>query len=114
MLVLHPVYLLLNFHPAIECLPLPPIANGDITHAPDMVPNYELGTVATYSCDAGFVLDFSLGGTMTRTCVDDGDNDAEGIFDGQAPACVCKFKQVIENFPDPGIAGVNGTLLPGK
>ena len=30
---------------------------------------------------------------MTRTCVDDGDNDAEGIFDGQAPICVCKFKQ---------------------
>ena len=60
-----------------------------------MVPNYELGTVATYSCDAGFVLDFTLGGTVMRTCVDDGDNDAEGIFDGQAPICVRKFKQMI-------------------
>ena len=59
-----------------------------------MVPNYELGTVATYSCDAGFVLDFSLGGTETRTCVDDGDNDAEGIFDGQAPTCVRKFHMI--------------------
>ena len=86
-------------HPAIECLPLPPIANGGITYAPDMIPNYELGTVATYSCDAGFVLDFSLGGTMMRTCVDDGDNDAEGIFDGQAPTCVRKFKQSVQNFP---------------
>ena len=103
--------MLLNFHPAIhpaiECLPLPPIVNGDITYAPDMVPNYELGTVATYSCDAGFVLDFSLGGTMTRTCVDDGDNDAEGLFDGQAPICVRKFKQkLLRIFPDLGI--VNG------
>ena len=58
-----------------------------------MDPNYELGTVAMYSCNPLFVLDLSLGGTMTRTCVDDGDNDAEGIFDGQAPTCVRKFHQ---------------------
>ena len=66
-----------------------------------MDPNYELGTVATYSCDAGFVLDLTLGGTMTRTCVDDGDNDAEGIFDGQAPICVRKFHQNCYDFLDP-------------
>ena len=86
------------FNPAIECLPLPPIVNGAIAYAPDNVANYELGTVATYSCNAGFILDLSLGGTMTRTCVDDGDGDAEGIFDGQAPICVGKFKQNIGNF----------------
>ena len=63
-----------------------------------MVPDYELGTVATYSCNPGFVLNSSLGGTMMRTCVDDGDNDAEGIFDGQAPTCVCKFKQSCLDF----------------
>ena len=79
------------FLSAIECLPLPPIADGAITYALDMVPNYELGTVATYSCDPGLVLDLTLGGSVMRTCVDNVDNDAEGIFDGQAPFCVCKF-----------------------
>ena len=43
-----------------------------------------------YICNTGFFLDLSLGGTMTRTCMDDGDNDAEGVFDGQAPICVRK------------------------
>ena len=52
-------------------------------------PNYALGTVATYSCDSGFVLDLSVGSEM-RTCIDDGDNDAEGVFDMQEPACVRK------------------------
>ncbi len=27
---------------------------------------------------------------MTRTCLDDLDNDAEGEFSGQAPACIRK------------------------
>ena len=47
--------------------------------------------MATYACDAGFVLDLSLGGSMTRTCFDDLDNDAEGVFSGQAPACIRKL-----------------------
>ena len=47
--------------------------------------------MATYTCDAGFVLDLSLGGSVTRTCFDDMDNDAEGLFSGQAPACIRKF-----------------------
>ena len=65
------------------------IANGVITYAPDNVSNYSLGTTATYSCNAGFSLDLSAG-SETRTCVDDGDNDAEGLFTGLAPTCVCK------------------------
>ena len=76
-------------HTAIECEPLPAIANGAITYAPDSVPNYSLGTTATYSCNAGFSLDLSAG-SDTRTCVDDGDNGAEGVFTGQAPTCVRK------------------------
>ncbi|XP_064387533.1 uncharacterized protein LOC135335856 isoform X2 [Halichondria panicea] len=72
----------------IECLPLDPITNGAITYAPDIAFNYDLDTVATYECDAGFFLDLSLGGSMTRTCVDDEDNDAEGVFSGQAPRCI--------------------------
>ncbi len=51
-----------------------------------------LGTVATYTCNAGFVLDISAtDASATRTCVDDNDNDAEGIFDLEAPICVRKY-----------------------
>ncbi len=28
---------------------------------------------------------------MTRTCFDDLDNDAEGVFSGQAPRCIRKL-----------------------
>ncbi len=82
---------LFSVHTAVECSPLTTIANGVITYAPDTTSNYDLGTVATYTCDAGFVLDLSLGGSVTRTCFDDMDNDAEGLFSGQAPACIRKF-----------------------
>ncbi len=54
--------------------------------------NYSLGTVATYACNAGFFLDISAAGSSaTRTCVDDNDNDADGIFDRQAPTCIRKY-----------------------
>ncbi len=81
----------LRLHTAIECPTLPDIPNGLITYAPDTTPDYDLGTVATYDCNAGFALDLSLGGSEVRTCVDDMDNDAEGVFDNQAPKCVRKF-----------------------
>ena len=67
---------------AIQCDPLPPIENGFNVYNPDNVPPYDLGTVATYDCNAGFFLDFTVG-TEMRTYVDDGDNDAEGIFDAR-------------------------------
>ncbi len=76
---------------AIQCNPLDGIENGVITYATDITPNYDLGTVATYDCDAGYFLDLSLGGSMTRTCSDDLDNDAEGVFSGQAPRCIRKL-----------------------
>ena len=79
---------------AIECEPLPAIANGVITYAPNSVSAYSLGTTATYSCNTGFSLDLSAG-SEARTCVDDGDNDAEGVFDGQAPTCVRKLTEYI-------------------
>ncbi len=59
-------------------------------YAPDTTPNYDLGTVATYACDPGFVLDLSLGGSEMRMCVDDNGLDAVGVFDRQAPRCVRK------------------------
>ena len=69
---------------AIKCLPLPPINNGFVTYAPDTTPNYDLGTVATYTCNNGS----SMTGSETRTCVDD---DGMGVFMGNAPSCVCKL-----------------------
>ena len=81
-------------HAAIECRTLLAITNGVITYVPDNTSGYDLGTVATYACDPGFVLDLSLGGSEMSTCVDDMDNDAEGVFDNQAPKCVRKFPLV--------------------
>ena len=81
------------------CRPLPNIANGVITYSNIGTPNYSLGTVASYFCNAGFVLDLSVGSEM-RTCIDDGDDDAEGIFDMQEPACVRKSTINVHNFYD--------------
>ena len=76
-------------HAAIECEPLDAIANGVITYADDTTPNFDLGTTATYTCNEGYFLDLSVG-VRVRTCVDDGDIDALGVFTDQAPSCVRK------------------------
>ena len=76
------------------CEPLSDIENGMISYSTAGTPNHPLGTVATYSCDAGFVLDLSGGGSETRTCEDDGDGDALGEFSGTAPSCVGKSASV--------------------
>ena len=65
------------------------IANGVITYAPDCIQNYSLGTTAAYFCTTGYSLELSAG-SETRTCLDDDDDDAEGVFNGQAPTCVRK------------------------
>ncbi len=75
---------------AIVCRTLSNITNGVITYAPNTTPNYDLGTVATYACTPGFVLDLSLGGSEMRTCVDDNGLDAIGVFDNQEPRCIRK------------------------
>ncbi len=69
------------------------IDNGVIVYSTALTPenNYGLDTVATYICNSGFRLDLAEGGSETRTCVDDMDNDAEGVFDRQAPRCVRKY-----------------------
>ncbi|XP_064386526.1 sushi, von Willebrand factor type A, EGF and pentraxin domain-containing protein 1-like isoform X2 [Halichondria panicea] len=84
---------------AIECRTLLAITNGVITYVPDNTSGYDLGTVATYACDPGFVLDLSLGGSEMSTCVDDMDNDAEGVFDNQAPKCVRIICQPLFHYP---------------
>ncbi len=68
---------------------LPEISNGMIVYFADMSPDFELTTTATYSCDDGYFLDLSVGDRV-RTCIDDDDNDADGVFTGQAPSCVRK------------------------
>ena len=76
-------------HTVIECEPLSVIENGFITYSSTGSPNYALETVATYSCYAGYVLNLFVGFEM-RTCEDDGDNDALGVFSGGTPSCVGK------------------------
>ncbi len=75
--------------PQTQCPPLPAILNGFITYAPDNTPDYDLGTVATYACDIGFVLDLSLGGSEIKTCADNNRLDTIGVFDNlnQTPRC---------------------------
>ena len=54
-----------------------------IVYNVDMTAPYDLGTVATYSCNPGFGL---RGGNVIRTCMDAGDG-SDGRFDGEAPTC---------------------------
>ena len=65
------------FTALVLCFELPPIVNGSITYAPDNVSDFEIGTVATYVCDPGFI----LVGDMTRVC------SVLGLFNGEAPFC---------------------------
>ncbi len=51
---------------AEECLALQPIPNGAITYGPDMIADYDVGTVATHTCNEGFV---RVVGSENRTCL---------------------------------------------
>ena len=65
------------------------IENGVISYSIDNVgPEYNLSTVATYSCNNPFQLN-TESGNETRTCVDGGDG-VGGVFSGDAPTCDCK------------------------
>ena len=59
--------------------------NGFITYAPDDVADYDIGTVATYECNPGFI----LVGVMTRDCVEAADGSGE--FNREAPVCIRKY-----------------------
>ena len=60
------------------------ISNGAITYNPNMTSPFDIGTVATYSCNAGF----HLSGSFTRTCVTSG---TLGVWTGTAPLCLGKY-----------------------
>ena len=82
------------FITAIEC-PSLSLANGMITYTVDNTPEFDIGTVATHTCVAGF----ALVGDLTRTCVDDDQADIVGAWSGSAPACERKnFKDCIYIF----------------
>ncbi len=61
-----------------QCPPLPPLLNGAITYAPDMIADYDVDTVATHTCNPGF----TLSGFETRVCL------AERRWSGLVPTCL--------------------------
>ena len=71
-----------SFISAIEC-PSLSLTNGVIVYVSDTTPEFEIGTVATYSCDTGF----AVVGDMTRTCLDNNQLDIVGVWSGSAPTC---------------------------
>ncbi len=63
---------------AVECSALPSIPNGAITYGPDTIADFDVGTMATHTCNDGFV----LVGSETRECLVGG--RWSGLF---APTC---------------------------
>ncbi len=75
------------YSPTAQCPPLPEIANGMISYSPDNTPDYNIGTVASYSCNQGYELVRNLSSrSVVRTCLDAGDGSG-GTFTGQDPTC---------------------------
>ena len=67
---------------AIEC-PSLNLPNGTIAYTADTTPEFKIGTEATHMCDTGF----ALFGDMSRTCMDDDQEDIVGMWSGSAPTC---------------------------
>ncbi len=65
------------------CPHIPSPLNGCIDFAEDYVAPFDLGTVATYSCESGF----ALMGSEMRTCVTNGD-DRVGVWSLTETVCV--------------------------
>ena len=66
------IYALHEAIPGVECPQLQDPANGAVSQ-----PNNVTGTIATYTCDPGFV----LVGSETQMCMTD------GTWSGQPPTC---------------------------
>ncbi len=67
---------------AIQCEDLPNPVNGEIFFTSDDTAPFDFGTLAVYSCNAGF----GLSGYEQRTCGGDGDSTM-GEWSGGAPSC---------------------------
>ena len=70
------------FIAAIEC-PSLSLTDGSVAYAADTSPDFSIGTIATHTCSAGFVLVED----ETRTCMDDDQADTIGVWSGIAPTC---------------------------
>ena len=79
------------------CSPLPTITNGTISYSADVTPDYDLGTEATYTCEAGFYINITEA-NQVRRCVDDDEIDAIGGWSGQEPSCDCKLSTKVCNY----------------
>ena len=77
------------FPTAIECPALTAPMNGLFWYATDMTPEFEIGTVATFTCNAGFSLNDAV---AMLTCADDDQMDNVGTWGGTEPNCLRKFK----------------------
>ena len=75
------VYAIIIFSFAEQCPALEPIPNGAITYTPDMMADFNVGTLALYSCDFGFI----LVGSESQLCI------GGGIWSGQPPECQRKI-----------------------
>ena len=60
------------------CPALAPIPNGAITYGPDTFADFDVDTVATHTCNDGFIL---VVGSETRTCL------VGGRWSGLIPVC---------------------------
>ncbi len=65
---------------AVECPALQPIPNGAITYGPDTIAPFNVGTVATHTCNQGFILG---AGSEIRTCL----NSGIMLWSGLIPVC---------------------------
>ena len=66
------------------------LTNGMITYVVDTTAEFEIMTIATHTCNAGY----ALVGVMTRTCMDDDQLDIVGVWSDSPPTCEGKY-----NFP---------------
>lgn len=71
---------------AIECLELT-LENGMISYADDTMADFDIGTVATHTCNECY----ALVGVTTRTCIDDDGADTVGVWSDDPPVCQRKY-----------------------
>ena len=83
------------FLAAIVCPALTAPTNGQVSY--DMTSPYEIGTVATFTCNAGFSLNRAVD---MLTCADDDQLDTVGTWGGTEPPCLRKsIKKILNFFP---------------
>ncbi len=75
-LIVHVFYKNTHAHAAL-CRALPAIDNGRVQYSPDFIPDFNVGTEATYTCNFGF----RLIGQMVLEC------EETGLWSDVSPSC---------------------------